>query len=304
MLIASVLFKRIGMMFILMLLGMFMFRAGKITEKGSKDMGNILIYIVIPAVVIKSCLADYSRERLLMFAWSFLLAAASLILAMAVSALVFKKSPIENFGTSFSNAGFMSIPLVEAVLGSEAVFYAAPLVGLMNILQWTYGVYVITKDKSTVSPKKVLLNPVLLAMALGIIIFILPVELPEMVTGSLDMIGAANAPLAMLCLGSYLAQTRLSEMFTDKTVYLSCLMRLVVIPLLTIILMTPFPASVTAKLAVLMGASAPVGINVAVFAQIHGKDYPQSVKSIVLSTVFSIATMPAVIGLAGCLWGY
>ena len=54
----------------------------------------------------------------------------------------------------------------------------------------------------------------------------------------------------------------------------------------------------------IMGASAPVGINVAVFAQIHGKDYPQSVKSIVLSTVFSIATMPAVIGLAGYLWGY
>lgn len=302
MVIAGLLFERIGMMFILMFLGMFMFRTGKITEKGSKDMGNILIYIVIPAVVIKSCLSEYSQERLEMFFWSFVLAGASLLLSMAVCALVFKKNPIENFGTSFSNAGFMSIPLVEAVLGSEAVFYSAPLVGLMNILQWTYGVYVITKDRSAVSLKKVLLNPVLLAMAVGIIIFVLPIELPKVVTGTLDMIAAANAPLAMLCLGTYLAQTRIAEIFTDRKVYLSCLFRLIVIPLLTIALMTPFPVSVTAKLAILMGAAAPVGINVAVFAQIHGKDYPQSVKSIVLSTIFSILSMPVIIGIAGTVW--
>ncbi len=303
MLIASVLFQRIGMMFILMMIGMIMAKTGKISDKGSKEMGNILIYVVIPAVVIRSSLVEYSRERLEMYFLSFILAALSLALSMAVCAVVFKKDPIENFASAFSNAGFMSVPLIQEVLGEEAVFYAAPLVGLMNLLQWTYGVFVITKDKKMISAKAVLTNPVLVAIIAGLVLFVLPVELPQVVTGTLDMISAANAPLAMLCLGTYLAKTDIRSIFTDKKAYESSLMRLLVIPLLTVFLMTPFPADMNAKLAVLIGASAPVGMNVAIFAQIHGKDYPRSVKSICLSTLFSIASMPFIAAVAGMLWG-
>ena len=58
----------------------------------------------------------------------------------------------------------------------------------------------------------------------------------------------------------------------------------------------------TVRLAVMLAAAAPVGSNVAIFAQIYHKQYTDAVKDVCLSTVLSILTMPVVIGLAEYLW--
>ena len=57
----------------------------------------------------------------------------------AFSRLLLHRQPVEEFAASFSNAGFMGIPLISMALGSSAVLYIAPFTALLNILQWTYG---------------------------------------------------------------------------------------------------------------------------------------------------------------------
>lgn len=207
--------------------------------------------------------------------------------------------PIESFGAAFSNAGFMGIPLVSSVIGAEAVYYAAAFVAVLNILQWTYGVFLITGDKSDVSARKVLLNPVLLSFAIGVALFFLPVRLPAFFSDILGTISQMNAPIAMLTVGFYLAQVSLKELFSDKYGYAVCGVRLLVIPLLTALLLAFLPVGdATLKLTVLILAAAPVGSNVAVYAQIYGGDYKRGVRGVVLSTLLCVATMPVVIGIS------
>ena len=79
-----------------------------------------------------------------------------------------RKSAVREFGTAFSNAGFIGIPLVQMTLGSDAVFYVASYVALINIFQWTYGVLILTKDKSAVSAKKIVKNPILIALIIAL----------------------------------------------------------------------------------------------------------------------------------------
>ena len=79
-----------------------------------------------------------------------------------------RKSAAREFGTAFSNAGFTGIPLVQMTLGSDAVFYVASFVALINILQWTYGVLILTKGKSAVSTKKIVKNPILIALIIAL----------------------------------------------------------------------------------------------------------------------------------------
>ena len=54
---------------------------------------------------------------------------------------------IENFAVAFGNAGFIGIPLVTAVFGAEAAFYVVSYSTLVNLLQWTYGIVIISGKK-------------------------------------------------------------------------------------------------------------------------------------------------------------
>lgn len=302
--IVAILLRQIVIMFLFMMIGVWLFRTERLTKAGSKDLGNVLIYVIMPCVVLNAYMTEFSRERLVGLLWAFGLSVAALLLAMLVSHVIFKKHPIENFGTAFSNAGFMGIPLVSAVLGTEAVFYTSAFVALLNILQWTYGVFVITRDRRQISAKKIFTNPVLISLVVGILLFLLPIELPSVVTSTVSSIAAMNAPVAMISLGTYLAQTRLRELFTDRTAYISTGVRLILIPLLTLALLWLVPEEyMNLKLAVLIVAITPVGSNVAIFAQIHNQNYTQAVKSVCLSTLCSIVTMPLLVALARMAWG-
>ena len=188
-------------------------------------------------------------------------------------------------------------------LGEEAVFYIAIFVALLTVLQWTYGVMIITGDKSVVSPKKIVTNPIVIAVVIGIILFLIPVQVPPIATTAVSSIAVLNAPVAMIVLGVYLAQTKLTELFTTKIVYVATVVRLVVIPMLTIAVLSLFPSSFQdVRLAILISASAPIGTNVAIFAQLNGMDYTEAVKNICFSTLLSILAVPLIIGFANFVW--
>lgn len=285
--------RQIVIMFVYMAIGGLLFQKGLITKEGSKSLANLLLYAVLPCVVVKSFCVARTPERMSGLLVSFLAAFGILLLAMAVSHLLFKKNPIDDFGAAFSNAGFMGFPLVAAVQGSEAIFYAAGFVALLNALQWTYGQSLISGDPSYRSPKAILKNPLVLSLLLGILIFCFEIPMPAIASDLLAALAALNAPLAMVILGVYLAQTDAKTLFNDPHLYVVAAARLVLIPLLTILVLKLLPAQYAAIATTLViVAAAPIGSNVAVYAQKLGKDYAYAVRGVCLSTLLSAITMP------------
>lgn len=280
-------------MFFYMAIGGLLFKKGLITKEGSKSLANLLLYAVLPCVVVKSFCVARTPERMSGLLVSFLAALGILLLAMAVSHLLFQKNPIDDFGAAFSNAGFMGFPLVAAVQGSEAIFYAAGFVALLNALQWTYGQSLISGDPSYRSPKAILKNPLVLSLLLGLLIFCFELPVPAIASDLLAALAALNAPLAMVILGVYLAQTDARTLFNDPHLYVVAAARLVLIPLLTAWMLKLLPAqyaAITTTLVIV--AAAPIGSNVAVYAQKLGKDYAYAVRGVCLSTLLSAITMP------------
>lgn len=292
--------RQIVIMFLYMAIGGLLFQKGLITKEGSKSLANLLLYVVLPCVVVKSFCVARTPERTSGLLVSFLAALGILLLAMAVSHLLFKKNPIDDFGAAFSNAGFMGFPLVAAVQGSEAIFYAAGFVALLNALQWTYGQSLISGDPSYRSPKAILKNPLVLSLLLGILIFCFEIPIPAIASDLLAALSALNAPLAMVILGVYLAQTDPKTLFNDPHLYVVAAARLVLIPLLTIRVLKLLPAQYAAIATTLViVAAAPIGSNVAVYAQKLGKDYAYAVRGVCLSTLLSAITMPLLMLLVG-----
>lgn len=292
--------RQIVIMFVYMAIGGLLFQKGLITKEGSKSLANLLLYAVLPCVVVKSFCVARTPERVSGLLVSFLAALGILLLAMAVSHLLFKKNPIDDFGAAFSNAGFMGFPLVAAVQGSEAIFYAAGFVALLNALQWTYGQSLISGDPGYRSPKAILKNPLVLSLLLGILIFCFELPVPAIASDLLAALAALNAPLAMVILGVYLAQTDAKTLFNDPHLYVVAAARLVLIPLLTILVLKLLPAQYAAIATTLViVAAAPIGSNVAVYAQKLGKDYAYAVRGVCLSTLLSAITMPLLMLLVG-----
>ena len=141
------LIKKLIVMFIFMMVGAFLFRKSLITEEGSKSFGNLLIYLILPCVIVNSFLTERTGQRIKDLLLCLCLSILILSFSIMIARLMFQKDPIGHFAAAFSNPGFFGIPLISAVLGEGAVFYVAPFIACLNILQWTYGVSVLKEKK-------------------------------------------------------------------------------------------------------------------------------------------------------------
>ncbi len=297
--------RQILQMFLLAGLGYALFKCGKISLGGSKALGNILIYLALPAVIINGFCVERTGERALGMLWSAGAAAALLLLSIFISRLFFRRDPIAAFAGAFSNPGFFGIPLIVASVGQEAVFFVACFVAFLNIGQWTYGVSILTGRpvRQGFEPKKLIKAPFIIAILIGLLLFFTQIPLPGLISGCLSAVAGLNTPLAMFTVGIYLAQTDMAGMIKKKKLYLLSCVRLLLIPLAALALLSLVPDTLRdMKTALLLAIACPVGSNVAVYAQLHGQDYPYAVETVVISTLFSLFTIPAVVYLSSILW--
>lgn len=312
-------------MILLAAVGYLMYRCGKISQEGSKALGNLLIYLSLPCVIINSFLVERTPERITGFFVSALMAALVLALSMALSRLILGRHAIDNFSGSFANPGFFGVPLIAASIGSGGVFYIAAFIAFLNLLQWTYGVSLLeNSDAQGLLPKagerkksgganlgrqaaalglRLIKAPFMVAILIGAFFFLTAVPMPSVVQKCVSYIAGLNTPIAMFSIGIYMAQTDILKMFRKPRLYLVSLVRMVVIPAASIAVLCLLPETMNElKLAVLIAAACPVGSNVAVYAQLHNRDYAYAVETVVISTLLSIITLPLVVGIAGILF--
>ena len=294
--ITQILLQQTIIMFALMLLGLLLSRRGMITEQGSRDLSNVLLYAVIPCVILRSYMSEFSTEKLRAMGLSALIAVIAFAASLAVAYLTCgTRHRIENFAVAFGNAGFIGIPLVTAVFGPEAAFYVVSFSTFANLLQWTYGIVIISGKKETMNLRMVFVNPVFISMVIGIALFVLQPTLPTVVTGTIGYIADGNTVLAMIILGYYLSKVQLRGLFADVRLYLFSALRLLVIPAVTILVFLPFPfARGEITLITLIAAATPIASSTAIFAQKFDQDYRRAVSYVCLSTILSVATLPLV----------
>lgn len=299
--IAGILLNQIIIMFILMCIGFVFYKAKFISDQGSKDIGKILLYLVIPVVIVKNFMIERSAENISALLSSVFISLVAMGIAILVSWVFFgKKDGVANFSSSFSNAGFIGIPLISATLGEGAVFYISMMIVLINALQWTYGVFVMSGDKSVMKPKNIITNPIVIAVFIGICLFASGIKMPSLVSDVFDLVSGLNTPLAMMVSGVYLAQCDLPAMLRKKKIYIVSFVRLVLIPLLTLAVFALVPVGgVAICMAVLIAAACPVGSNVAIFAQAYQSDYRSAVEQVSMTTIFCLFTLPLVVTVAG-----
>ena len=298
-------FWQVIALFLLMAFGFAGERAKIINENGSKVLSNISLVFVTPCLIINSFNIEYNPEKLkgllICLAASVAIHAFSILgveLCTRGKKTAAEKLRVVKFAIVFSNAAYMGIPLQEAVLGANGVFYGSVYVAVFNVTLWTYGVVLSTGNIKEISGKKLLANPGLIGVTIGILLFLLPIELPRILSQTISSMAVLNTPLAMLIIGFYLAKSNLLSALKDKTVYIVSLLKLVAIPLVTLGVMYLCGVRGAPLVAMVTTASAPTAAATSMFATKFDNDVILSVNLVTVTTVLSIITMPVLVALA------
>lgn len=286
---------KVAVMLILISVGYAVSKRGILTERGAGEITSLLVKIVTPCLIVNSFLDsgnDLEAGELLMAA---VLSAAAILLALGVSYLFFRKEPenrkkVLRFAAIYSNAGFMGLPIVQAIVGDRGVVYGSFFVVVFNVICWTHGYRMMTGGKLNL--KAAILNPGIIGLLIGLPIYFLKLNVPEVLAEPVGFLSSLNTPLAMLVIGSYVARVDLRSFFSDKSIYKMTFIRLLLAPGLYLALLLLVRPGQELFISSVIQASAPAAANCVLFAVEYGGDSQLASKSVAFSTVFSIITIP------------
>ena len=297
---------QVAILFILMGSGFAMQKAGLFGKDGVRAMTGVVLWGATPCLLVESFQKEFDAglaRSLLVFS---LITMGALIVFLYLTPLIYRRAhrdeaSLLGFATTFSNCGFMGIPLAQAVFGGEGAMYASVFVAFFNLVQWTLG-YMTISGKG-VRLKNMVLNPGAIGIIIGLPLFIFSIRLPAVLSESVHYLASLNTPLAMIIIGATLASADLRKALTDERALEVCLFRLIVLPVtaLGLLYFLPVPLAHIPLCVLMIEFSAPCSANTVILGRMCGRDTELAGSCVTLSTLFSLATMPFAISAAEML---
>ena len=296
-------FTQVVILFILILLGVGLTKCRILNEKTVSGMTDLVLFIVTPCVIIKSFVREFDKSVLKNLLISFLIALLAHIGFIALSRLILHSKEkadekVLRFGSIFSNCGFMSIPLQQAILGDIGVFYGSSYIAIFNLFVWSYGIISMSGDKKYLTPKKMVLNPGIIGLACGLVIFLFSVPLPKIIFEPVSYMASLNTPLPMIIIGYHLTNSSLLDGLKNLKCVLAMLLKVAVFPLLALGIMYACGVRGNMLISSVISVSAPTAANTTMFASKFSANTSLSVDMVSLSTIMSLISMPCIITLA------
>lgn len=291
-------------LFVIMLMGYAVVKAGLMKSSESKSVSVIMVYLVIPCVILNAFQVEYTPDVQKGLLLACAAAVAVHILFLLLTAILKKPlhlDVIERATIIYSNAGILVIPLVQELLGQEYVIYSSAYIAVQLILIWTHCKNMLCEEDK-LEWKKVLLNVNIISIIVGVVLFIFRIQLPSGAQDVLNMMNNMIGPLGMLLAGMVIAEVPLRTVFIRKRSYLSAALRLFIYPVFVLGLMKVIQTFASIQdskqilLTVYLASITPACATVTSMAQLYDKDAAYSSSLYVLTTLLSIATMPVMVG--------
>ena len=298
--------QQVAILYLIVAVGFIADRIGIFKQTTAKLSNDLLFYVITPVVIVQSFLnMEFNKETISLFLLAFVCMFTTLVVGIFIVIPFFRKdkenSSIYKYAVSYGNMGYMALPLCQSLLGSEGVFYCSAGVVAFNILSFVHGIWLMkkgTENDEGFKIKTIILNPGVLSVAVGLPLFISGIELPEIIYGAVTHIANLNTPLAMIFLGTYIANSDLKAMFKQKQNYLVALLKLLVLPVIMFAIFKLIGLSGTIITACMISASVPSATNTVMFAAKYGKDTGVASTVVAFCSLLSVLTIPVMIALS------
>ncbi len=292
-----IILSQVVVLFIIMIFGFIARKRDIITRDMTEKLSDIILLLTQPLLIITSFNFDLSKEMLRNAGLVFLLSLGIHLISIVFSLFLFPGYPhriksVLQYVTVFSNCGFMGFPVLQSIFGSVGIFYGSIYIIPVNILTLSYGIMVFSGKSDKEAIKKILIHPVIISVAVGMILFLTQIKLPAPLYNAASMVGSMTSPLSMLIVGALLANTPIREMFGGFPVYYGSFVRLIALPALVFVGLRflPLPKEIL-NMAVILTAM-PAAVNTVIFAEKYGGDAELASRFVGISTLLSVLTIP------------
>ena len=288
--------SQVGSLFLMMGVGYLMAKFGKLSREAIPYISHILVLAVSPCVIITSFQIQKDAALLRELGIGFLAIVGVYLMFAILSHFLFKNSPADTrasmrYGIVYGNIGFMGLPLIQAVLGDEAMIYASLALIVFHLFCWTHGT-TLMGGKKYLSIKNIIVNAGILSAIVGLIFFFTEISIPPVILSSLEFMSDMNTPLAMVIIGAQMAWANIADTFRKPILYKGAIVRLLIFPLLTTLLLYPLGLSPLLYCTICILTATPCAGYTTIFSIRHNRDTNTASQLVTLTTLLSIITLP------------
>ena len=287
--------NQIFIMAVLFLIGVFCYKAKILTQEANKSLSSFVVNIVNPAMLIHSYQIGFTSERLHMLFYVFILSFISYAVVIPLANLLNRKGQyrnIDRIASIYSNCGFIGIPIINSLYGAEGVFYLSGYITAFNLLFWTHGVSVMEKKFDKTNLKKIIVSPAILAILVGISLFVLRIDIPDPFGKTIEILSSITTPLSMIIAGVSIAQTNFLKIIKQLSIYKVTFLRLILLPLCVYIVFLFIPLPMIVKNIVIFGCACPASTMGTIVAIKTGENHILMAQYFAATTVLSMITLP------------
>ena len=300
-------FGQIVILFFGIIVGFVVTKMKILDDAACKHITNLVMNVTLPFFIISTGITTGQSltplEMLQYFGLSLACYAIAYLIGFALGFLPFfdrKDRRLCSFMTTFGNTGFMGLPFIAGLFGSDALFYATIFNLPFNFLVFSIGIYLVSEDTgdTKINPK-MFVNACLIASILAIVLYLLHVQLPDLAVSCLNTVGSATVPLAMLITGARLASESFKSVFADVGMYLLVIAKVLVVPLIAFGLLSLTLSDPTLIRVGTLLIGMPVATNATLLCLQYGGNDRMASRGVFLSTLFSIVTIPLLVLIMG-----
>ena len=292
---------------ILIVIGFIVWRLGMVDENFDKSLTSLLINIALPCMIIKSFSAPFSSDELINCAVLAAISIAYLALCFGIGQLIYKffrksyTGRMLRFGAMFTNFSFVGIPVVEALYGQTGLLYFVVFVVPIRMVYYSSAKSLLSPNgaererRSFLQHIKGWLSPPVVAVFIGLALYITGFEFPAPIDKTIAGIGAITSPLGMILCGISLGKNNIRSLLKPKYLLMP-LLRNMLMPALTLAIMTLVPVDPLVAKIVVIYSALPVASLLSAFTLQYSPE-PQAVLESAGSVFFSILTCSVTIPL-------
>lgn len=296
---ANILRQTIIMM-ILILVGVICSKTRIISKESNKELSRFVLQVINPVLILMAYQTEYRTELVRNLLVTFALSVLAFVIMIGSAYILIRnkqgrETAVERFSAIYSNCGFMGIPLINALFGTEGVFYLTAFITVFNFIVWTHGIILISGEKSMKQVVKVFYSPTIIAIVLGIVMFFAQIKIPSVPAEALNLLAELNTPLAMIVSGVTMADTNIPKLLKKPGIYYISLMKLIVIPLILIGVLSLFDIDEKVRLTIVVAAAAPPAAMCTLQCIRYNKNSLYASEIFTAGTIFSIAALPLMV---------
>lgn len=284
---------------------------GWIDDSVANFLSKLVLWIGVPASTFDNMLKFFSAQDLAEAGIALLVPLVSVLLCFLIAMVFARMFKVDEnrrgiFYNMFalSNTIFIGLPVSTALFGDAVTPYALFYYMGNTTVTWTLGINVMQRDglKRPGNPLKVkffsmanlrkILSPGLISFALALICVLLNVKLPMFATKTFSYLGGICTPLALIFIGHVIYNIGLKNLRVEKDTWGVLLGRIIISPLVVYGLTLLVGAPIDMSKVFIVQAAMPVMSNAPILAKAYGSDSDFASKTMALTTLLSLVTMP------------